>query len=61
MADKNTYYDCECKCYEDHTIICKTCEEWMDKVEKTIQEHGVDEFTYTTKSKRWSKPKHNTK
>ena len=46
MADKSTYYDCECKYYEDHTIICKTCEEWMDKVGKTIQEHGVDKSTF---------------
>ena len=61
MADKNTYYDCECKYYEDHIKLYKTCEEWIEKVENTIQEHGVDEFTYITKSKRWSRPKHNKK
>ena len=55
MADKNIYY--ECKCEYGGIILCKTCADWPDKVNKTIQEHGVDEFTYVTKSKRWSRPK----
>ena len=57
MAD-NTYY--ECKCEYGGIILCKTCSEWVDKVDKTIQEHRVDEFALVTKSKRWSIPKHKT-
>ena len=33
----------------------------FEKVEKTIQEHGVSEFTYITNSKRWNRPRHNQK
>ena len=61
MADKKTYYECECKHYDGGMIICKTCTEWQNKVEKTSQEYGVGEFTYITKSKRWSRQKHNKK
>ena len=59
MADKNTYYECKSKYYDGGVILCKVCDEWDDKVDKTIQEHGVYEFTHVTKSKRWNKPKHN--
>ena len=61
MPDTNTYYECECKHYDSGMIICKTCTEWQNQIEKTIQEHGVDGFTYITKSKRWSRQKHNKK
>lgn len=54
MADNNTFY--ECKCEYGGVIVCKTCAEWMDKVDKTIEKHRVDEFIRVTKAKRWSKP-----
>ena len=61
MADKNTHYESTCKYYDGGVILCKVCDEWDDKVDKTIQEHGVDEFTVVTKSKRFNRHKHNKK
>ena len=57
MDDKNTYYDCKCKYYEDHVITCETCKNWMDKVDKAIETHKVDEYVAVTNSKRWKNSK----
>ena len=57
MADKNTHYEGKCKYYDGGVILCETCVNWMDKVDKTIQEHRL--YEVVTKSNRWSRPKHN--
>ena len=55
MTDKNTYY--ESKCEYGGLILCKTCAEWDDKADKTIQEHRVYAVTCVTQQKRWSAQK----
>jgi len=39
MDDNNTYYDCKCTYYDVGVILCRTCSEWFDNVEKTVQDH----------------------
>ena len=63
MADNNTYYECDCVYHRHGYILCDKCAEWHDKVDKTIEEHRVDEVTRitrttsVTKTKRWNKQK----
>ena len=57
MADKNAYYECKCKHYDGGIILCKTCEEWADKVDKAIEAHRVDEYVTVVNSKRWKNSK----
>ena len=59
MANKNTYYDCKCKHYDGGLILCRPCKGWLDKVDKAIEEHKVDEHTTVTKTKRWVNSKLN--
>ena len=57
MADNNTYYECDCAYHRHGYILCDKCEEWQDKVDKTIEEHRLDEVASVTKTKRWTKSK----
>ena len=57
MASKNTYYERKCKYHDGGVILCKTCAEWGDKVDKAIEAHRVDEAASVTKTKRWTNSK----
>ena len=58
MNNDNMYYDCKRKHYDGGIILCKACEEWMDKVDEAIEERKVDEHTtVSNRSKLWNNSK----